>query len=210
LGEQWERWQGAFQTEAPPAPSVAPSPRAGIVSRVRGRRRRQPPAPWRGIPKEHQRAVRRAIRKGELVRDPDQARSVLRFTGRMRRSERPRRRAAAVVFRLALAVWLAAQAVLALRGQWGRGIPVAVVIPLFWICIELWGLVQMRRAPARLAHADAIHRRYLEGLGKPLPDVEAEEAAAPPAARERRARWIVWLFLGTAAAGVLLLWAVQR
>jgi hypothetical protein len=152
----------------------------------------------------------RALRTGELLRDPEQARSVLRVSAHRRRLERRGRRLwLAVAARLAFAVWLAVQAVLALRGNWGRGVPsVALILPLFWIGFELWGLVRIRGAPARLAHADRIHREYLERLGQPLPDVDAEAAASPT--NERSIRWFFWLLAGLVVVSVVLVWVAQR
>ena len=64
----------------------------------------------------------------------------------------------------------------------------SLVVPAFWLLLEGWGFVRLRRLPSQVAAADERHRRYLEQLGYPIPVEDGDlEPTKPPF---RRPPWI--------------------
>ena len=163
------------------------------------------PPLWRDVPLARRRAVLRAIRSGELLRDPADAELLLRYTPSMRRASARRRHPARLLVRLTTVLWLAWEVAHALFANGhGRTVPVALVVPVLYLMFDVYVLVQTRRTLPRVERAEARHRDYLLAMGHSLP---AEAADAEAARQPVRPELIVAFTL--CAASVVLFLVVQ-
>jgi hypothetical protein len=132
---------------------------------------------WRGVSRARRRRIVRAVRRGELLTDPEDAALAVRLAAGLRHRGRKfwLDRAARLLV-VALLVW---QNFYLLRGLHGYVVPSAsVVFALFWLAIETYGVVQGLRDRPAVATAEQRNREFLAAIRHPDATYGVESSAA--------------------------------